>query len=56
MEGSAMDIPVLRVKDLQWRISLRPKYQRLMVRWLAFLVFLMVCPRVFVLYLLILML
>ncbi|KAJ1423292.1 hypothetical protein SESBI_12502 [Sesbania bispinosa] len=28
-------------KGLQWRISLRPKYQRLMVRWLPFSAFLM---------------
>jgi len=42
VEGSAMDIPVSRVKGHQWRISLRPPYQRSMVRWLRFLVFLMV--------------
>lgn len=43
MQNSAMGIPVSRVKGLQWRISMRQGYQKLMVRWLPSLVFLMVC-------------
>ena len=42
MGGSAMDIPLLRVNELQWKISLRQGYLKLMVRWLHFLVYLMV--------------
>lgn len=38
-----MDIPVLKVKDLQWKISMRQGYLKLMVRWLLFSVFMMVC-------------
>lgn len=42
LQSSAMDIPVLKVKELQWRISMRQGYLKLMVRWLPFLEFLMV--------------
>ena len=45
MEVSTMDIPLSRVKELPWRISTRQGFQKLMVRWLLFLVFSMVRPR-----------
>jgi len=37
-----MDIRVLRVKELPWRISMRQGFLKLMVKWLPSLVFLMV--------------
>ena len=43
MKRSAMDTPVIKVKGHQWRISMKQGYQKLMVRWLPFLVFMMVC-------------
>jgi len=36
MEGSAMDIPLLRVNGLRWKISLRQRYLKLMVQTVAF--------------------
>jgi hypothetical protein len=44
MGVSTMVIPLSRVKDLPWRISTRQGFQKSMVRWLLFLVFLMVRP------------
>lgn len=41
-QSSAMVILVSRVKDLQWKISMKQVYQKLMVRWLPALVCLMV--------------
>lgn len=40
-----MVIPLSRVKELPWRTSMRQGFQKSMVRWLLFLVFLMVRPR-----------
>lgn len=50
MEKSSMDTPVIRVKGHQWRTSMKQGYQKLMVRWLHFLVFMMVFSSLDLLY------
>lgn len=42
MRDSVMDFRVSKEKELQWRISSRRASQKLMIRWLPFLGFLMV--------------
>lgn len=43
MQGSLTDIAVSRASVHPWRIFTRQGYRKLMVKWLLFLAFLMVC-------------
>lgn len=51
MEVSTTGIQLSRVKELPWRISMRQGFRKLTVRWLLFLVFSMVQPKLYFLFL-----